>query len=199
MSTITIAITKKSDRAMKSLLWVARAVSTDKTRYGMDGILFQEHPTEENMVIAVATDARRLHYAELPKWTIADIPGIYISPGAGIDRHAMQCKASRTKIEIYGKHDIQFPNWDRVIPDAPYKIDIPDGPQEAFVSGTLIAIQDAGHQVPCINSLYMNDIYDMQERGPDFMSYEAPGRAIKFENIERDKIAVLMPMQRNRQ
>jgi hypothetical protein len=199
MNTVTITITKKSDPAMQALLWVARAVSTDKTRYGMDGILFQEHPAEENMVIAVATDARRLHYAELPKWTISDIPGIYISPTAGIDRHAMQCKASRTKIEIYGTHEIQFPNWSRVIPDAPYKIDIPDGPKEFFSCDTLIAIQDAGHQVPCVNSSYMDDIYDMQDRGPDYISYEAPGRAIKFENIERNKMAVLMPAQRNRQ
>ena len=53
------------------------AVSDDETRYFMNGVYMEK---AEGKIVMVATDGRRLAYAEKEENTIADFPGVIIPP-----------------------------------------------------------------------------------------------------------------------
>lgn len=107
-----MVITQKTDtsRALVTLIgadvarmnFVARAMSTDKTRYFMTCV-HVEHE-DPDTIIAIATDGRRLHFAYLD----IDVPdGDYNVLKANKSTFILQ------PIDTGG----QFPNWRKVTPD----------------------------------------------------------------------------------
>jgi DNA polymerase-3 subunit beta len=107
------------------------AVSDDETRYFMNGVFFKK---EETIMIMVATDGRRLAYAEKPAGEdIEDFAGVIIPPKIlGIlmrragDEGLIGISITDKNIFInFGSYSLssvlidgQFPNYKRVIPES---------------------------------------------------------------------------------
>lgn len=182
--------TAERDRA---LFWVAKAAATDQARCSMTGVLFT--PTPANHITAVATDGRRLHMATFPEtcldyWDV--IP----------DRERPTAITRRnTREVVFGSlMDHVYPNYERVIPlKQPYGVNVEDfvGQPRHFMGQLLVAIQDAGHQIPRIESEYAEDVGEM----PAVMraSFSTPDKAFRFDSLPTDpfqRMAVVMPMRR---
>ena len=106
------------------------AVSDDETRYFMNGVLFKK---EENKILMVATDGRRLAYAEKNiDAEIEDFAGVIIPPKIltvlikrSGDEGLIGISVSDKNIYIqFGSYKLssiliegQFPNYQRVIPE----------------------------------------------------------------------------------
>jgi len=106
------------------------AISDDETRYFMNGIFFEN---TENKFVMVATDGRRLAYAEKKvNRKIDDFPGVIIPPKiltvvlkrAGDEGMAEISITDKTIFIQFGSYklssvliDGQFPNYRRVIPE----------------------------------------------------------------------------------
>jgi DNA polymerase-3 subunit beta len=106
------------------------AVSDDETRYFMNGVFFKK---EGDKMIMVATDGRRLAYAEKPAGDAEDFGGVIIPPKIlGIlmrragDEGLIGISITDKNIFIsFGSYNLssvlidgQFPNYQRVIPES---------------------------------------------------------------------------------
>ena len=106
------------------------AVSSDETRYFMNGIYFEK---AENKFVMVATDGRRLAYISKPAETAPpDFPGVIIPSKilnivmkrAGDEGMVEVCVSDKSIFIKFGSYRIssvliegQFPNYRRVIPE----------------------------------------------------------------------------------
>lgn len=176
----------------RALFWVAKAAGMDETRYWMNSVLFLPEPL--NSITAVATDGRRLHLAVFPEtvkdhWDVV-LDGEY---GTKIDR--------RTANDLVLSASVGQPyvNWRRVVPEnQPYRVntDTFKGQPRHFLGQLLVAIQDAGHQIPRFEPDYIEDVAEM---GVGRVSFETNSKAFKFHCLPNDpyqRMAVVMPAQR---
>jgi DNA polymerase-3 subunit beta len=112
------------------ILHTVFAVSDDETRYFMNGVFFKK---EENVIIMVATDGRRLAYAEKKvDIDVTDFSGIIVPPKilnvlmkrAGDEGLVGISITEKTIFIQFGSYKLssvliegQFPNYQRVIPE----------------------------------------------------------------------------------
>jgi DNA polymerase-3 subunit beta len=106
------------------------AVSDDETRYFMNGVFFKK---EGEKMIMVATDGRRLAYAEKPAGEVEDFGGVIIPPKilgilmrrAGDEGLIGISITDKNMFISFGSYSLssvlidgQFPNYQRVIPES---------------------------------------------------------------------------------
>jgi hypothetical protein len=102
-----VTFTRREDKKVFSLLhWLARAVSTDPTRYSMHGIYSEI--IDGNRVF-VATDGRQLHKAAFP-----GNPKVFAGIPTG---KIIGVKADSKQVIFTEEIDGSFPNYKAVIPD----------------------------------------------------------------------------------
>jgi hypothetical protein len=169
----------------EAVKFVARAASTDSTRYNLTGIYF-----ENDMLIA--TDGRRMHiYTDTEGKVKA-----YFQMKHGVDIETLKgsawlVKHNASMLSIGERLDGKFPDWRRVLPPTEKQvcgIDAPNG--KLGLTGALYPLY--------MNHIKCNDKYvaDLTGYFVDTWSVYQPeghGRAVKF--ISKNYTAVIMPMQ----
>lgn len=183
---------KNMSEQERALFWVAKAAElNDETRYFMNGVLFRRRP--DGTIMAVATDGRRLHMAFFPETVDWDV---FINEGDGT--HPTRIEKMNTRELVFGSEIHQtFPNYERVIPDTAYQIDVHTPARPELYYGYLVtAIQDAGHRVPRFEPKY---ITDAAEIFPNNVGFSTPDKAFTFYNHQDafKRLAVIMPMRRD--
>jgi DNA polymerase-3 subunit beta len=111
------------------ILQTVFAVSDDETRYFMNGVFFEK---QDNKLIMVATDGRRLAFISKSHGNIKDFAGIIIPPKiltiimkrAGEEGSVSISVTDKTVFVQFGSYQLssvliegQFPNYKRVIPE----------------------------------------------------------------------------------
>jgi hypothetical protein len=182
-----ITLTKKetSPVVWEAVKFVARAVSTDSTRYHMYGIYF-----ENDMLIS--TDGRRMHIYTDTEGQIK----AFFDKKLGVDIEALKgsawhVKHNSTMLSIGEKIDDKFPDWRRVLPPTEKPIcgiEAPNG--KLGITAALFPLYEK--HIRC-DGKYVADLTGYKIEGWSVYQSAGQGKAVKF--IYKNYTAVIMPMQ----
>lgn len=181
----TVVIAKSNKTVFESIKYVARAMNVDDCRAFMNGILIEE--VNENEVLAVATDGKRLHTAMI----VGKIePGFY---------HVKANAKDIVLISVEGENKPEYPKWRRVVPEdgAVEKVSVV-GTKDRMVDGEGDGTNQAAFDVFSRGIYVKLNYLEDAVKGDEFECYisreDVKESGVMFKN--HNKMAVVMPVRR---
>jgi len=180
------------------------AVSDDETRYFMNGVYLEK---AENKIIMVATDGRRLAYADKEADNIKDFPGVIIHPKilnviikrAGDEGLISISVTDKTIFVRFGSYSFssvllegQFPNYRKVIPEEQsYSLSVNRSEMLDALKRVSLLVEQKSHRIylglkPGVMEIYTEEgeIGDATEEIPCKYDGEEISLALNYRYIE---------------